>query len=156
MNEDRTSQGRNSSAGPNIWRNTLSHIPTVFGRLVYLASLWEPQTGRYHHYGLVRLFGGEEADHMLRRSHAEVFSRWLGFTLEEQKHDLEDYLSDLSADKRSARLKWSRLLHYHTLVPADALEVERRLYASDFKILLELLKAEDAAASSDLDALPPR
>jgi len=149
MNEGGATQGTRSGTGPDIWRNTLSHITTVFGRLVYLASLRDSRTGRYHHYGLVRLFGAKEADHMLRQSHAEVFSRWLGFTLEEQKHDLEDYLSDLSADRRSARIKWSRLPHYHTFVPAETGEVERRLYASDMEILLELLRVEGGGASLD-------
>jgi len=156
VDEDTTGSKTERSVGPEIWRNTLSHIPTLFGRLAYIASLRDPHTGRYHHYGMERLFGNEAAELMLRQSHSEIFSRWLNCGLEEQKHDLEDYLSDTLAGGRPAEMNWSRFPDYLTFVPPEAGEVERRLYASDLEILLEILKVEDGAASPDPDASPPR
>lgn len=121
-----------------MWRNTLSQIPTYFGRLVYLASLRDP-TGRYMHEGLVRLLGREEADRTLCHSHHQVFSQWLGFSLAEQKSDLDDYLRVAGGPRQA--------LHYRNLVPATAREVERQLYLTDLETLLELLKYEYAGAS---------
>jgi hypothetical protein len=54
------------SAAADLWRNTLSQIPTTFGRLIYLASLRDQNTGAYHHHGLEQLFGPEQAEQTLR------------------------------------------------------------------------------------------
>jgi len=76
------------SAAADLWRNTLSQIPTTFGRLIYLASLRDQNTGAYHHHGLAQLFDEEQANQTLRQSHNQVFSEWLCFNLEQQKKDL--------------------------------------------------------------------
>ena len=70
----------------------------------------------------------------LRHSHHEVFSAWLGFTLAEQKADLEEYLmaSQAALD----------LLPYRDVPPATAHQVERQLYLADLETILELLRSE--------------
>ena len=45
------------NAASDLWRNTLSQIPSVFGRLVYLASLRNANNGRYEHHGLALVLG---------------------------------------------------------------------------------------------------
>src|ERR1700733_4646430 len=80
------------SAASDLWRNTLSQIPTVFGRLVYLASLRNPNNGNYEHHGLALVFGEDEANRALKDSHSTVFAGWLTFNLEQQKADLDLYL----------------------------------------------------------------
>ena len=140
------------SAGSDLWRNTLSEIPTLFGRLVYLSSLRDQNTGRYQHYGLAKVFGEEEADRALRESHWETFSEWLCFRLERQKVDLDLYLSGLEDNRRTVVETWIRLGPYRNLVPVEARDVERRLYLADLETLLELLKNEYAVASPDPDA----
>ncbi len=89
------------SAAADLWRNTLSQIPTTFGRLIYLASLRDQNTGAYNHHGLAQLFGPDETDQTLRQSHSQIFSEWLCFNLEQQKSDLEGYLDELNEDKRT-------------------------------------------------------
>ena len=66
-------------AAADLWRHTLAQIPTVFGRLVYLATLRDANTGVYEHHGLSQIFGEEEADRTLRQSHIEMFNEWLCF-----------------------------------------------------------------------------
>jgi len=138
-------------AAADLWRHTLSQIPSVFGRLVYLSSLRNVNTDKYEHHGFALLFGEKEADRTLRQSHIQAFSEWLSFNLEEQKADLELYLSSLGGDKRAIIEAWLRLAPYRHLIPSSARKPERELYLSDFKFLLELLKNEYGVSSPDPD-----
>jgi hypothetical protein len=136
----------------NLWRNTLSQITTTFGRLVYLSSLRDKNTGRYEHFGLAQIFGDEQAESTLQESHAQVFAGWLELSLEEKKADLDEYLSGLGTDPRSVIATWLRISPYRNLLPADAREAERQLFLSDVRMLLELLRREHAVVSPDPDA----
>jgi hypothetical protein len=111
----------------------LSPIPTLFGRLTYLASMRDPGTGRYAHPSLSRTLGPDEADQTLRQSHHQVFGKWLALSLEEQKSDLEQFLGETRGSRGP--------LHYRELPPPGAREVERQLYFTDLETLLELLDA---------------
>jgi hypothetical protein len=140
------------SAAADLWRNTVSQIPTVFGRLVYLASLRNPNSGGYEHHGLAQVFGEEEANKALRNSHAAVFAEWLSFNLEQQKADLDLYISDLREKKEVVIDTWIRLAPYRNLPPASVRGVERRLYITDFTALLELFRSACGVAAPDPDA----
>ena len=140
------------SAAADLWRNTLSQIPTTFGRLIYLASLRDQNTGTYQHHGLAQLFGPQETDETLRQSHTQTFSEWLCFNLEHQKEDLEGYLDELHEDKKTILTTWIRLSPYRNFVPVTAREVERNLFNTDLETVLELLRFDYAVASPDLDA----
>jgi hypothetical protein len=140
------------SAAADLWRNTISQIPSVFGRLVYLASLRNPNNGSYEHHGLALVFGEDEANKALKTSHAAVFAEWLSFNLEQQKADLDLYISALFEDKRVVIENWIRLTPYRNLLPASVRGVERRLYIADFTALLELFKAAYGVAVPDPDA----
>jgi len=119
-----------------LWRKILSRIPTAFGRLVYVASLRDPQTGRYYHSELSSLLGTDEADRTLRHGHHQVFSQWLVFSLADQKSDLDEYLD---AEKMSA-------LRYRELPPSTARDVEIQMYLTDLETLLELMRCERGGA----------
>ncbi len=140
------------SAAADLWRNTLSQIPTTFGRLIYLASLRDQNTGTYQHHGLAQLFSPDEADQTLRQSHTQTFSEWLCFNLEQQKDDLEGYLEELREDKKTILATWIRLAPYRNYVPVTAREVERNLFTTDLETVLELLRYDYAVASPDPDA----
>ncbi len=129
-----------ATRGPaaELWRKTLSRIPTHFGRLVFLASLREALTGLYSHPPLSQIVGLEITDRTLRHSHHEVFAEWLGFTLAQQKADLDEYLAASNAPRE--------LAHYRDLVPGTAHQVERQLYLTDLETLLELRRFEDGGA----------
>jgi hypothetical protein len=139
-------------AAPDLWRHTLSQIPSLFGRLVYLCSLRDPNTGGYEHYGLAQVFGDGEADRVLKESHHQAFSAWLCLTLEQQKADLDLYLSGLSGNRRTILDTWIRLQPYRNLIPSTCREVERELYMADLDAILGLLKNEYGVASPDPDA----
>jgi hypothetical protein len=136
-------------AAADLWRNTLSQIPTLFGRLVYLSSLRDTNSGVYEHYGLAQVFGSKEADRTLRQSHSQVFASWLNLNLEQQKGELEDYLAGLEEDIQSILTNWIRLAPYRNLIPTRAREVERQLYLTDLEVVLELLRFDHDVASPD-------
>jgi hypothetical protein len=136
----------------DLWRNTLSQIETSFGRLVYLSSLRDPNTGAYEHFGLSQIFGEAESQRTLRASHGVVFAEWLELSLEAKKRDLDDYLSSLGRDPRSVIATWLRISPHRNLMPLDVLLAERELFLSEVRMLLELLKREHDVASPGPDA----
>ncbi|MCW5978510.1 MAG: hypothetical protein KIT09_10550 [Bryobacteraceae bacterium] len=138
-------------AAADLWRHTLSQIPSVFGRLVYLSSLRNPNTDTYEHHGFALMYGQEESSRTLRQSHSQAFAEWLCFTLEEQKADLDLYLSVLGANKRSIVEAWLRLTPYRHLVPGAARKAEKQLYMGDLETLLQLLRNEYGVADPDTD-----
>ena len=144
--------GFDRSAASDLWRHTLAQIPTTFGRLVFLSTLRDPNTGAYAHFGFAQRVGEEAADGALRNSHWQCFSEWLSFSLEEQKADLDLYLSSIDSDKKTILETWTRTKPYRNLIPAAAIDVERRLYNSDLETLLELLTVVHGVASPDRDA----
>ena len=119
-------------------------MPTHFGRLVFLSSLRHSLTGRYVHQPLSQIVGGDITDRTLRHSHHEVFSAWLGFTLAEQKADLDRYLKASQAPLD--------LDQYRDIAPPTAHQVERQLYLADLETLLELLRFERGAPDSAPEA----
>lgn len=135
-----------------MWRHSLAQIPSTFGKLVYISSLRDSNTGRYQHDGLSQIFGEDETDHVLRESHQSTFAEWLSFDLARQKEDLEQYLSSFQVDKRTILATWIRLAPYRNLLPAEAGEPERNLYMADFEAILELLKNEHDVVLTDPDA----
>jgi hypothetical protein len=131
-----------------MWRNVLRQIPTLFGRLVFLSSLRDPDNGRYADPGLVRMLGEDDADRTLRHSHHQVFSQWIASSLEEQKADLDDYL-------RRAGNGPDLFRQFRNLPPPTAREVERQLYLTDLETLLELRRFEGGVFWAP-EALPPQ
>jgi hypothetical protein len=140
------------TATADLWQRTLTQIPSIFGRLVYLSSLRDLNTGRYEHHGLALVYGAEQAHLALAQSHERTFAEWLRYSLEQQKADLDLYLSSLLDTKRTVVETWLRLAPYRNLVPTSVRDVERQLYLSDLEALLELLKNEYGASCPDPDA----
>lgn len=137
-----------SARGPaaQVWRKTLSRISTHFGRLVFLASLRDSATGRYCHDDLLRLMATEDVDRTICRTHHQAFAEWLGFSLAEQKSDLDEFLQEPGSSRYAT--------YYRNLVPPTARDVERQLYLTDLETLMGLLEVEHAAVSTARAAYP--
>ena len=136
----------------DLWRHTLDRIPTVFGKLIYLASLRNQNTGLYEHFGLAQIFGAAEADQTLRASHVQLFAEWLCYGLEYQKEEVASYLESLDGPAATVVANWLRLAPYRNFMPADVLQAERELYLADLETILELLRHENGVASPDPDS----
>lgn len=133
------------------WRRTVTTVPTLLGRLAYLSSLRNGNSGTYEHFGLAEKAGPAEADRLIRRSHLDVFQQWLCFSLERQKEELETYFSSLEGDRREILSNWLVLGPYAAWVPAESRDVERKLFYSDLEMVLELIRSETGVASRDPD-----
>lgn len=141
-----------SRALRDLWDRTLAQVATTFGRLAYLASLRDANSGRYQHFGLAQVYSAEEAERALRASHDEVFHQWLTYPLARQKSDLEDYLSSLEEKRETVLQAWLALSPYQNLVPADASEAQKTLFVSDLEVILELLRCEAFPSAPTPDA----
>jgi hypothetical protein len=128
-----------------LWRRTLAQIPTVFGRLNYLASLRNRDSGCYEHHGLSLLFGPEESSDALQGSHTACFREWLCMDLEQQKADLGLYLTGVPTERRTLLENWLRMAPYRNLLPAAASAAEKDLFLGELETLLRLLSFERGA-----------
>jgi len=129
-------------AAADLWRRTLAQIPSLYGRLVYLSSVRNANSGRYEHHGFAQEFGENEAHQAMRDSHDHTFAEWLRLPLEEQKADLDLYLEALTPDRAAIVETWLHLAPYRNVVPLGARDSERDLFAVDFDALLEILRHE--------------
>jgi hypothetical protein len=130
----------------DLWKHTLSQIPTQFGRLVYLSSLRDPHTGLYRHHGLGSAFGREESGRVLRESHEAVFTGWMCLPMADKWADLHEYLSELDEPRKTVLDHWSTsYLALH--IPDSARDVERELFAEELRALLAVLR--NAPAGDD-------
>jgi hypothetical protein len=145
--EHKASERERKRALQDLWSRTLSQIPTFFGRIAYLASLRDPNTGRYEHFGLAQVYSMGEADEALRTSHRQSFAEWLNFPLARQKDDVEEYLETVEGDRKTVLQAWAALHSYRNLLPADASPAEEQLFVTDLELILELLRGAPSPSS---------
>lgn len=129
----------------DLWKHTLSQIPTVYGRLVYLASLRDSNSGAYRHHGLSAAFGREESGKALKQSHEGTFSEWLKLPLAEKSRDLGTYLQGLDDPQGIVVGHWLRSEQYRAQIPDSARPMESEFFYRDLEALLQVLRnAADA------------
>jgi hypothetical protein len=126
------------SALADLCKYTLSRIPTLSGRLVYLATLRDVNSGTYRHHGLITAFGRDEAVKALRESHQAAFHGWLNLSLAEKDDDLRDYLVTLDDSHEEIVEHWLQSKVYRSYVPASAIKAETELFCQELETLLDL------------------
>lgn len=149
------------SALADLCKHTLSHIQTMTGRLVYLATLRDVNSGTYRHHGLSTAFGRDEAVRALRESHQATFQGWLNLSLAEKNEDLREYLIALDDPQEEVVEHWLHSRVYRSYVPASAREAETELFCRDLETLLQVLKNDaircrlrSAGGARDQDSSP--
>jgi hypothetical protein len=99
-----------------------ARIPTVFGRLTFLASQQEESAP------------GEDSRTRLRL-HLQAFRDWLGLTMAQQSRDLADYMA---APANRASVSGSRNAIIERLTPAGCVTAEAALFAHGLMTLLDM------------------
>ena len=122
-------------------------ITSLFGELVYIASLWDDSRGRYHEARLTATFSPEETMAVLRRRHHTVFAEWLLLPLEQQAAELMHYLDEAGKNRAQTLRSWMQDRWYERLVPKDAATSERLLFGSDLEILLPMIYRDITGAA---------
>jgi len=143
------------SALADLWKNTLSRIPSTYGRLTYLASLRDANSGVYRHHGLASLFGRDQSAQALRKSHELAFQEWLELDLEGKSADLKGYIAELEDPPGVVLQHLAHSAPSEFQLPDNAGAAERRLFQRDFRTAVELLTRELAAGWSGRASSPP-
>lgn len=124
----------------DLKNRTLVSLPGSFGRLIYLASMRDYNTGQYYHDGLAKRFSEEAAAEALARCHREAFQLLLGCPLEEMVSELERYVLSTPAEADQLLDTWERLQPYRVAVPAQSSPVLAEFFTSNIKIALAVLR----------------
>ena len=119
----------------DYWEDRLDEIDTVFGGLVFAASLRDGGIGEFDEGKAARRYSEAENARVLLKLHGRLFREWLALTLDQQGHDLVQYLRPLDPKTREeafARKEW-----LEALAPPDAKPEEVQLFAHDLGTVLE-------------------
>ncbi len=128
------------SAASDLWKHTLSQIPTLYGRLSYLASLRDANSGIYRHHGLAAMFGRDESSKALRESHEDVFFQWLNLPLREKRLDLGRHFASLEDPLEVVVDHLLKSGAYRSHIPPTAKKSEQLHYITDLEALLQTIK----------------
>jgi hypothetical protein len=142
------------SAQADLWKHTLSRISSAYGRLSYLASLRDANSGVYRHHGLAAMFGRDESARALRESHEQTFLEWLEMDLEGKTRDLREYVSNLEDPPDVVLAYLAATARNEFQLPDGARAAQRRLFHRDFETAVALLSSRSGAGSTDPASSP--
>ncbi len=121
-------------------RQTLNGMEGRFSRLIYVASLRDYNTGRYHHEGLESRYPREAVDEGLRRCHTKVFEELVALPLKAQTEDLLKFFESLMEERSRLVDAWQRLRSYQVLPPENCRPLARDLFDKNVEIILQILR----------------
>jgi hypothetical protein len=120
---------------------TLAAIPSDFGRLYYVSSLKDPNTGRYQHDGLMNLYSHPSVQAALTHCHEELFSRILETSLSHQERDLRNCLNTAGDQFWDVVESWKENRDFVTMCPGDLPDYLNDLFCSNMNALLAIFSA---------------
>lgn len=125
--------------------HTLAAISSDFGRLYYVSSLKNEDSGRYEHDGLTNLYPDNAVQAALSHCHEELFSRILETPLRDQERDLNGCL-DAAADRYWEVVEnWRETRYFQSLCPEGLPDYLSDLFCSNMSALLAVLSSRKAA-----------
>ncbi|HLY59292.1 MAG TPA: hypothetical protein VKV95_00855 [Terriglobia bacterium] len=122
---------------------TLEPMEGQFNRLIYIASLRDYNTARYHHYGLETRYGSEAVDEGLKQCHIEVFEALLALPLQDQARDLIQFFESVREAPSRMIESWQRMRSFQMLPPAECHPLARKLFDENMEVLLKVLQETD-------------
>ena len=124
----------------DLLHRTLSRISCNLGRLIYLTSTRDYNSGAYHHDGLAARFQGDAAREALEAAHRQVFHRVAAYSLEDLVDELETYLKSSGENHQEVLRTWQKLEPYRIAVPMDVNRTVARLFLSNIRLALAILR----------------
>ena len=128
------------AAYDDLCQRTLAKVTGDLNRLIYLASMRDYNSGRYHHAGLAGQFSEEAARQALETAHRELFWKLTTSPLEELVRQLEAYVQASHEPPEELLRTWRTLRPYHVAIPLDVEPGAARLFVSNLKLALEVLQ----------------
>jgi hypothetical protein len=132
----------------DLLNRTLSRISCDLGRLIYLASTRDYNTGNYYHEGLASRFRPEVARKALEMAHRQAFYKVSGFSLEDLTSDLEAYLRSTRENPREFLRTWQKLEPYRIAIPTEVHLTVARLFTSNLRFALAILRSRQEPSQS--------
>jgi hypothetical protein len=126
------------TAYDDLLQRSLAKIPCDLGRLIYLASTRDYNTGTYHHDGLAARFRSDVASQALATAHREVFCKLAICSLELLVQQLEVYLNSSSEGPLEVLRIWQKLEPYRVAIPVDANPAVAQLFLSNIRLALAI------------------
>jgi len=121
---------------------TLAAISSYFGRLYYVSSLKDGDTGRYEHDGLTSLYPESAVQAALSQCHENLFSRILETPLQEQEIDLRACLGAAGDQYWDLIENWRENRCFRQMCPDSLPDYLQDLFCSNMSALLAVFSAK--------------
>jgi hypothetical protein len=130
----------------SVWRATaaealrleaLDNLPNDLARLFFLASLFDPSTGRYVDYSRAERFGAEPTHRAASRSHMNVFRRLAGLPLEDLAKLVLAWADAESEGFVAVADEWRANQTYRLLTPPTAEQKASQAFENNIRQAIE-------------------
>jgi hypothetical protein len=128
-----------SKAADDLRRRTLSRLQRPLGRLIYLASTRDYNTGIYYHDGLASAFGEDVACQALAECHREAFREVVGSSLQDLVEQIEDYIESVHLTAEMFITAWKKLEPYRVTVPVESDPLATEFFFANLRTALAIL-----------------
>jgi hypothetical protein len=121
---------------------TLAAISSDFGRLYYITSLKDSDSGRYEHDGLNSIYSENAVQAALSQCHEELFSRILEAPLREQERDLRACLGSAGDKYWDVIESWRESRDFQNMCPEGLPDYLSDLFCSNMGALLAVFSSK--------------
>jgi hypothetical protein len=133
---------RSRSVIEDFTSRTLAVIPSDFGRLYYIGSLRDPETGQYRHDGLMALYSDNSVQEALTHCHEELFTRILETPLSDQQRDMTKCLESAGDQFWNLVLTWRENPGFQAMFPDGLPSYLGDLFFSNIGAMLAILSSK--------------
>jgi hypothetical protein len=123
----------------DLLRRSLAKLPCELARLIYLASMRDYNTAKYHHDGLSDRFSPEIAAQALALAHRDSFAKVAALPLQDLVKQMETYLQSSHEEYLDVLRAWWRLEPYRIAIPMNANPTVAAFFISNVKLALAIL-----------------